>query len=375
MLEIPLSRSYFPTSTLHKVRNVLLHDVQQGDGIESRNASDFISEKYGGTEALMVPSCTAALELSFMVLRVSQGDEVILPSYNFSSAAAATTKFWGTPVFCDIDYATGCIDVNHLESLISAKTKAITWVNYGGIAPDLRSVKKISQKYGIPLIEDAAHNFGVLTETQSELTGDFVTFSFHATKNLQCGEGGALVITNENYIDSAHISREKGTNRRDFQNGLAEKYRWVERGGSYLLSEISCAILVEQMNNLENIQTERQRIVVKYQDEIGRHLPEGWSVLEGTENSAHMFALLAPTPSIRNKVIYKLNCLGIGASSHYEDLSTSPAGVRYGKSPHECSNSIRFSRNIIRLPIFFGMTDSELSYIVDNTNTCLAKIE
>jgi len=363
----PLHLPYFPTETIGKLSEVLLNEIQQGDGLESQSAVDFIKSKYVGTEVLMVPSCTAAIELSLLVLNVGPGDEVILPSYNFSSAAAAITKLWATPVFCDVNPVTGCLDVGQLQFLISEKTKAITWVNYGGIGVDTASLKKISLKYGIPLIEDAAHNFGVFTEGDSGPTGDFVTFSFHATKNLQCGEGGALVITNSKFWDRAHIAREKGTNRKAFNDRIVSKYRWIGRGGSYLLSEISCAILVEQLKHFDQIQSKRTEIVDQYFFEISSFLPENWSILQGTRKSAHMFALLAPEASLRDQGLMIFNSLGVGAASHYEDLATSPAGQGYGKVPNACINSIRFAARIIRLPVFFSMSERQINNVISAT--------
>ena len=361
---IPFSKPYTPSSASEHINQALNSLIQQGDGSYSKLIERLVSEKYGASQLFLTPSCTAALELSLMLLDIKAGDEVIIPSFTFTSVATAVTKFWATPVFCDIDTKTGCLDTDSLKELIGPKTKAISWVNYGGIIPEINHLKELSRQFNIPLIEDAAHNFLVLGKGQHEPTGDFVTFSFHATKNFQCGEGGGLLVTNKEYIERAHVMREKGTNRRDFNRGVVSKYSWVDRGSSYLLAEINSALLFAQLDEFEVIQRKRQEIVESYAASLAEFEEINWSVLKGTEHSAHLFALLAPNEQERSFLIKFLLEQDIVAVSHYQDLASSPAGIRYADRNSNCINSQDFASRIVRLPVFFELDFARQEIIV-----------
>lgn len=368
---IPFSRPYTPRNAIKHIDQALGSLVQQGDGRFSKNVEELISERYGQSPVFLTPSCTAALELSLMLLDLKPEDEVIIPSFTFTSVATAVTKFWGTPVFCDIDKSTGCLDTNILEDLITPKTKAISWVNYGGLTPDINHLQKLSNEFGIPLIEDAAHNFRVLGKNQIDTTGDFVTFSFHATKNIQCGEGGALLVKNDKYIERAHVIREKGTNRRDFNRGIVSKYSWVDRGSSYLLAEINAALLFAQLQEFDLIQSRRSEIIKSYLHCLGEFEETDWGLLKGTDIASHLFVLLAPTESKRNALIKFLIEKNITAVSHYQDLASSPAGIRFSSKRYECPNSKDFSSRIVRLPVFFELDAEQSEYISETVKSFL----
>lgn len=348
---IPFSRPYISTKANHYIEIALSKDIQQGDGDYSKIVQDRIAGLYEDpSEVILTPSCTAALELSLMLLDLKPGDEVIIPSFTFTSIATAITKFWATPIFCDIDLRTGCLDTLDLERKISPRTKAISWVNYAGKTPNTSALKNIANKYKVFLIEDAAHNFGILGDNQNELTGDFVTFSFHATKNIQCGEGGALLIRNAQYRNRAHIIREKGTNRRDFLNGRVSKYSWVDRGSSYLISEVSAAILMSQLDDFVVIQEKRKQIVEYYNEQL--RACNQITALENLQNSSHMFAVMTFSTEFRDQIVLQSKAMGVTLVSHYEDLATSPYAVRNGLSSNSCPNSKIFSNRILRLPVY-----------------------
>lgn len=365
---IPFSKPYTPSDSIKYVQQALDSSIQQGDGQFSKLVETEISRKYNGMPSYLTPSCTAALELSLMLLDIKPGDEVIIPSFTFTSVATAVTKFWGTPVFCDIDKNTGCIDTNKIGDLISSKTKAISWVNYGGLTPDTDQLKKLSQDHGIPLIEDAAHNFGLLGERQREVTGDFVTFSFHATKNIQCGEGGSLLLANRSYLERAQIMREKGTDRIKFNQGFVSKYSWVDRGSSYLLAEVNAALLFAQIQAFSSIQLKRLSLIKVYQESLLKLEEYGWEILRGTEQASHLFALLAPTEAERNHFIDFLKQKNVLAVTHYQDLASSIAGRRFSDRNSDCPISRDFSARIVRLPVFFDLSIQDQTRVIDTIN-------
>jgi dTDP-4-amino-4,6-dideoxygalactose transaminase len=358
--KIPFSIPFVPKDAIELIEKALDSEIQQGNGEFAELAVSEIQSHYSDRQVFLTPSCTAALEMSLMLNDVGPDDEVIVPSFTFTSAATAVTKLFATPVFCDIDLQNGCLDVEMLERLVTPKTKVITWVNYAGLAPNLQYIKDLSKERGIALVEDASHNFGELTINQKELTGDCVVFSFHASKNLQCGEGGALLVRDDELVRKARIIQEKGTNRHEFSMGKVDKYKWVGKGGSYLLAEINSALLVSQLQSFKNIQKERKELVSRYM-KIAPILEEvDWQVMKGVEKAAHLFALVAPNELVRNEFIRQLNEESVTTVSHYEDLSSSPAGQVYGKKTNlMMRNSIDLSKRIVRLPLYVGLGDRQ----------------
>jgi len=376
--EIPFSIPHVPADALTNIQIALQSVIQQGDGLFSRLVEQHINSIYPDYESFLTPSCTSALEMAMMLIDICPGDEIIVPSFTFTSIVTAITKFGGIPVFADIDVTSGCIDVAQIEEKISSRTRAISWVNYAGLGFNLNDLRNMGVRNGIFLIEDAAHNFGVLTHSQQERpTGDFVAFSFHATKNIQCGEGGALLVKNPELLEKAHVIREKGTNRWAFNQKKVSKYSWVGKGSSYLLAEINSALLLTQLQNFYSIQEDRRKSMSAYKRELS-NLPEfGWTALDGTERSSHMFALLAPNKNSRDLAIEHLNAKGIGAVSHYEDLASSPAGFKFSRHPAKTmTNSISFSQRILRLPLYVGIgeqvervTSEFKNYLRENIKT------
>ena len=370
---IPFSHPYVPTLSLNYIKGALESSTQQGNGQLSKLVEGTIQKLYPEYQAFLVPSCTAALELSLMLLDIVTGDEVIISSYNFPSAATAVTKLGGTPVFCEIDSLTGCIDCDDVEMKVTSRTKAIIWVNYAGLSPNIIKLSEIAKEYNIALIEDAAHHFGSRPIQNQIRFSDFVTFSFHATKNIQCGEGGALLVKELKYVERAFVMREKGTNRRDQMLGKVLKYRWVDKGSSYLLPEICSALLCSQLDELEVILTKRRSLVELYQEELKDATDFGWDILQGTEHAGHLFALIAPNENSRDSLITQLKLKGITALSHYEDLSSSPAGLIYGSKGAICHRSVAFSQKIVRFPLFFTLSESDVERICLSIYSILGK--
>ena len=354
---IPFNAPYVPEASKRYVLEALESNHQQGDGPFTAKASKMVSDLVGGGYVLLTPSCTHALEMASMLANIGPGDEVILPSYTFTSAATAITKFGATPVFVDIEIETKGIDVNQVREAITPKTKAISWVNYAGVAPDIEGLQSLAKEFNLLLIEDNAHGLGGSYKgIPLGSFGDFATQSFHATKNIQCGEGGALIINNARYIDRAEIIREKGTDRSRFIRGDVQKYQWVDNGSSYLLADTLAANLFGQLENFKAIQDTRKKYWFEYQKDLG-----GLEDLFGSEyidfkNSevAHLFYCIAPSQAYREKVIELLKDRKVQVTSHYQPLSSSIAGKQLGRQLSLPQKSKFLSERIIRFPIWSG---------------------
>lgn len=367
---IPFNRPYVPEISKRYVLEALGSNHHQGDGPFTLRASKMISDLVGGGHVLLTPSCTHALEMASMLANLGPGDEVILPSYTFTSAATAITKFGATPVFVDIEMESKGIDVNQVHDAITPKTKAISWVNYAGVAPDIEGLQSLSREFGLLLIEDNAHGLGGSYNGQPLGSyGDFATQSFHATKNIQCGEGGALVINNPKYIERAEIIREKGTNRSKFMRGEVQKYQWVDQGSSYLLAESLAGVLLGQLENFQLIQEKRQNIFNTYNEEL-----QNWSeafnfdkqfLRYGDSHSAHMFYLVAESQAAREILINRLSRLEVQAMFHYQSLSDSIQGSRYPSIFKHLPVSQKMSNQLLRLPLYYDLDEHTQTRIIN----------
>jgi dTDP-4-amino-4,6-dideoxygalactose transaminase len=363
---IPFNVPYVPESSKKHVLEALESNHQQGDGPFTAKALKMVSDLVGGGHVLLTPSCTHALEMASMLANIGPGDEVILPSYTFTSAATAITKFGATPVFVDIEMETKGIDVNQVREAITPKTKAISWVNYAGVAPDIEGLQSLAKEFDLLLIEDNAHGLGGSYKGKPLGSfGDFATQSFHATKNIQCGEGGALVINNSEYAARAEIIREKGTDRSKFLLGQVEKYQWVDKGSSYLLAESLAAVLVGQLECFESIQSARKLIWNKYESLL-RDMTnlQKQSSKDIKVNVAHMFYLVLENSKIRTDSLRYFRENSVLATSHYQPLHSSIAGRKYGIFKNEFHNSISLSDRILRLPVFVGLTDDDIEKVI-----------
>ena len=357
---IPFNKPYVPEASKKYVMEALESDHQQGDGPFTARASKMVSDLVGGGYVLLTPSCTHALEMASMLGNFGPGDEVILPSYTFTSAATAVTKFGATPVFVDIDPITKGIDANQVADAVTDKTVAISWVNYAGVAPDIEALQTISKTHDLLMIEDNAHGLGGSYKGKPLGSfGDFATQSFHATKNIQCGEGGALVINSNEYIQRAEIIREKGTDRSKFIRGEVQKYQWIDQGSSYLLAETLAAVLVGQLENFGNIQNSRNEYWNLYYSQLLPVIENGKIKVQkpninSSSNIGHMIYLEFSGKFVRDKILGEVKNKGINATSHYEPLHLSNYGRKYHKELN-LNESEKFSDSILRLPIWSKM--------------------
>lgn len=366
---IPFNVPYVPEISKQYFLEVLNSNHQQGDGPFTAKASKMVSDLVGGGHVLLTPSCTHALEMASMLANLGYGDEVILPSYTFTSAATAVTKFGATPVFVDIEMETKGIDVNQVREAITPKTKAISWVNYAGVAPDIQGLQSLAKEYDLLLIEDNAHGLGGSYKGKPLGSfGDFATQSFHATKNIQCGEGGALVINNTKYIDRAEIIREKGTDRSKFIRGEVQRYQWVDKGSSYLLAESLASVLVGSLEHFLKIQDRRQHISNTYAEKLFDWANSGNFSLQMQNkseiNSAHMFYLISESQQRRDDFIEYLNIHGIQSMFHYQSLADSKQGKVFKKIRSVSSISQNMSNLLLRLPVYPSLSPQNLDLIV-----------
>jgi dTDP-4-amino-4,6-dideoxygalactose transaminase len=345
-----------------------------GNGYFTRLCNQYFEEKYGFNKCLLTTSCTDALEMCAILSNIKFGDEVIIPSYTFVSTALAFVRQGASVVFADSSTENPNIDSYSIERLITNKTKAIVVVHYAGCACDMFKIAEIAKKYGIILIEDAAHaidSYYVLPEENIKIPlgsmADLAAFSFHETKNIQCGEGGMLVVNNKDFIVRSEIILEKGTNRAEFFRGEVNKYEWVDVGSSFLPSEYTAAFLYAQLLELESIQKKRIEIWnlyyegLKHIDQIS--IPE---LSAYATNNAHMFYFICQSLEIRTELIDWMRNHNVQLTFHYLCLHTS---MFFKKNNQEGShvllpNADRYSNTLVRLPLYFDITKEEVALVI-----------
>lgn len=348
---------------------VIASDHVHGDGPFTKSASAKLVELTGSPTVLLTTSGTAALEMAVRLLGIGEGDEVIVPSFTFSSGAASIVAAGGVPVFVDIEGDSGNVDPEQVEAAISPKTKAISVMHYGGVPVDMDAIMAISRKHNIPVIEDNAHGLAVKSRYGALGTiGTVAIQSFHDTKNVHCGEGGAVLINDASLTEPAEIMREKGTNRSKFLRGQVDKYTWVDWGSSYLPSELNAAVLDAQLDAFEGIQERRFQIWNTYASELTDWAQDlGGSVMNPAEaeHAAHVFFVLMPNQEVRDALLEYLRAHGVIGTFHYVPLHSSPAGQKYGRTVGAMEKTDSFAGRLARLPLWPGMTDAQVAYVID----------
>lgn len=339
-----------------------------GDGTFTKKCNSWIEEKTGTGKCLLTTSCTHATELAALLTQVGVGDEIIMPSYTFVSTADAFVLRGATPVFVDIRPDTMNIDETLIEAAVTDKTKAIVPVHYAGVACEMDTIMDIAKRHDLFVIEDAAQ--GIMSTYKGKALGtigDFGAYSFHETKNYSMGEGGALLIRDEKYVEEAEILREKGTNRSKFFRGQIDKYTWVNYGSSYLPSDMNAAYLWAQLEMAEEINQHRLELWAQYYDELlplqEKGLLELPYVPEDCVHNAHMFYIKTKDLAERTALISFLKENGILAVFHYIPLHSAPAGLKYARFHGEDKYTTRESERLCRLPMFYKLTAEEVSYI------------
>lgn len=341
-----------------------------GDGMFTMKCHDWLEKTLNTKKALLTTSCTHALEMAAMLLDIQEGDEVIMPSYTFVSTANAFVLRGAKIVFVDIRPDTMNIDENLIENAITSRTKAIVPVHYAGVSCDMDKIMEISSKYNIAVVEDSAQ--GVMSKYKGRYLGTIGhigCFSFHETKNYNCGEGGALLLNDEKYIELAEIIREKGTNRSRFFRGQIDKYTWVNMGSSYLPSELNAAFLYSQLEQAVSINDNRLSSWNIYYDKLKPLVKRGEIELpflpEDCVHNAHMFYIKVKNLDTRTNLIDYLKQKGVGAVFHYVPLHSSKAGMKHGKMYGDDIYTTKESERLIRLPLFYNIDEGDINIIVD----------
>jgi dTDP-4-amino-4,6-dideoxygalactose transaminase len=367
---IPFSRPPLTGRELSFLKEAIKRRELSGDGHFSKQCETWLADLLGIKRALLTHSCTAALEMAAILADLEPGDEVIMPSFTFVSTANAVVLRGAVPVFVDIRPDTQNIDENLVEAAITSRTKAIFVVHYAGVCAEMDVLQKIAAKHGLLLIEDAAQ--ALLSRYRGQLAGtlgDAAAFSFHASKNIVSGEGGALVTNRADLATRAEIIREKGTNRSSFLLGLVDKYTWVDIGSSYLPSELIAAFLRAQLDDASTITADRQTTWGLYHaafaDLEASDVGVGRPVVPAhCEQNGHIYYLLLPDRARRDALIQGLRQRQIGAPFHYIPLHSSPAGQRFGRAVGKLVHTDATSERLIRLPLWTGIGD-ELEKVVD----------
>ena len=366
---IPFNKPYINSKALEYLTEAISSGELQGDGSFTKKCEIEINKISGTNNSLLTPSCTDAIEMAYMLIGISPGDEVIMPSFNFTSAAIAAVKLGATPVFVDIDLETLNISQKEVLNSVSEKTKAICFLNYAGYGVDLDLIKSHINRQDIYLIEDNAHGFGgKYKKSNLGNLGDISVQSFHSTKNIQCGEGGSISFNHETFLSRSHILRQKGTNRYDFSKGLVSKYTWVDQGSSFLASELQAAVLYSQLQEYNQIQASRENIWKRYFLGINSIYFQLPPASENLGHTSHIFYLRLPSHKLREEFISYMLKNEVQVTSHYETLHNSIAGKKHGKFFGSLPNSIKISETIVRLPIWIGMTETLQNQIIGRVN-------
>ncbi|GGK08673.1 dTDP-4-amino-4,6-dideoxy-D-glucose transaminase [Pilimelia anulata] len=367
---IPFHRPHHAARTQRYVTEALATGHTHGDGPFTRRAVDLLRPLVGGRPTLLTTSCTHALEMTALLLDLRPGDEVIMPSYTFVSTANAYALRGAVPVFVDCRPDTLNLDETRVEAAVTARTRAIVVVHYGGVACAMDTITAVADRHGLPVIEDNAHGLGGAHHGRPLGTlGAMATLSFHATKNVQCGEGGALVLADPALAERAEIIREKGTDRSRFFRGAVDKYRWRDLGSSYPPADLLAAVLTAQLEEFPAIQARRHHLWETYHAALADWAADRGvarpGVPAGAAHTAHLYQLLLPDPGRRAGLLAALAAAGIAATFHYQPLHTAPAGRRYGRTaPGGCPVTEDVADRIVRLPLHSAMTDAEQRRVV-----------
>ncbi len=341
-----------------------------GDGPFTKKCHTFLTERFGAAAAFLTTSCTHALEMAALLTGIGPGDEVILPSYTFCSTADAFVQRGATLVFADIRPDTMNLDEKIIEAAITPRTKVIAVVDYAGVACEMDTIRKIADRHHLQIVEDAAQGFGATYKGRPlGLLGDFGCFSFHETKNISMGEGGALLLPDLSRREEAEIIREKGTDRSRFFRGQVDKYTWVDYGSSYLPSDLNAAYLLAQLEICDNINADRMR-TWNFYDAALRDLAEAGRIEqpfipEGCIHNAHMYYIKVKDLAERTALIAHLKANGVQAVFHYVPLHSAPAGQKFGRFAGEDKWTTRESERLVRLPLYYRLSEEDAETVVN----------
>ena len=369
MATVPFNRAALAGQELDYIREAVASMHISGDGPFSHRCEAVLQDLLGAPRVLLTTSCTHALEMAALLLDVQPGDEVVGPSFTFVSSFNAFVLRGATPVFADVQPGTLNLDPASLERRLTPRTRAIVVMHYAGVGCDMDAIGGIAERRGIPIVEDNAHGlFGAWRGKPLGSFGRLATLSFHETKNVTCGEGGALVVNDAALAERAEILREKGTDRSKFFRGEVDKYTWHDVGSSYVPSDILAAFLFAQLERRDAIQRRRLAQWHSYRDALapwaeanGASLPV---IPDGSDHPGHLFYVLLPSAPARDAFLAHMREQGVGAVFHYLPLHLSPMGRRFGGRPGDCPVTERVSERLVRLPLSGGLTDEEQQRVI-----------
>ena len=383
-MKIPFNRPYVTGTELKYIedliRNIKNGWTISGDGYYTKKVNEFFESRFGAKKALMTTSCTSALELATHLLNLQPGDEVIVPSFTFVSTVNPVLLVGAKPVFAEIREDTLNINPDDVRRKISAKTRAIYPTHYAGVACEMDEIMDIAREHNLAVVEDAAQGVNARYKNKYLGTiGDFGCYSFHETKNYVCGEGGALLINTDDKTvqERAEVIREKGTNRSKFYRGEIDKYTWIDIGSSYLPGDLLAAFLYAQLEKLDEIQQSRFRVYNAYNEALKPFEEEGLLRLpivpDYAQHSAHLFYILFNDHATRDRVMDGLKAKSVFAVFHYIPLHSAPMGMKLGYREGELPITESVSERLLRLPMYAGMTDEELEYVISVLKTVIEK--
>lgn len=388
-MQIPFNKPYFTGNEINYIED-LFNSIKNdetgshlsGDGKYTHKAQDLMESRFNAKKVFLTTSGTSALELASYALDLKQGDEVIVPSYTFSSTVNAIVLSGATPVFADITPDTMNIDPDDIEKKITSATKAIYPVHYGGVACDMDRIMKIAKDNDLKVVEDAAQGVNAKFKDKYLGTiGDFGCYSFHETKNYSCGEGGALLVNtdDQDIIDRVEILREKGTDRTKFLQGIVDKYTWIDKGSSYLPSDILAAFLYAQLEQMDDIQEQRLSVWNTYYESFKPLEEKGIIRLpiipDYANHNAHMFYVLFNDQETRNRAIANLRGKGIHSVFHYIPLHSAPFGLELGNEEGSLPVTEEYSGRLLRLPMYAGMNEKKSEHVISEIKSFLQKLK
>jgi dTDP-4-amino-4,6-dideoxygalactose transaminase len=375
---IPFNRPFIAGKELYYIAKAVALGNIGGDGYFTQQCCRLLEKRFGIHRVLMVPSCTAALEMAALLSGLEPGDEVILPSFTFVSTANAVVRLGARPVFVDICPDTLNLDDALIEDAITPRTRAIFPVHYAGVGCEMSRILAIARGYGLCVVEDAAQAVNAWYEGQAlGSLGDLGTYSFHETKNYICGEGGALCINDPSLVERAEIIRDKGTNRQQLLRGQVDKYTWVDIGSSYVPSEICCAFLYAQLEMMDEITQRRRAIYQRYLELLGPLEAEGLlrlpHVPEESRGNFQLFYILLPDSLTRDTLMAHLRHNDILAVFHYVPLHTSPMGQKLGYREGQFPITEDLSGRLLRLPFFYDLSEDEQDRVLEGISGFLRR--
>jgi dTDP-4-amino-4,6-dideoxygalactose transaminase len=373
-MKVPFNKPPTSSREVEYISQAIYNGKLSGEGEFNKKCVEWFNKNLPTLMTIITPSCTSALEMAMVLTEIGPGDEVILPSFTFTSTANVVALYGATPVFVDVDPQTLNIDPQEIEKAITAKTKVIMPVHYAGVSCDMEKIMEIAKLHNLWVVEDAAQ--GIFASYNGKAIGTYghmAAFSFHETKNIVCGEGGALVINDPRLIDRAEVVRDKGTNRQQFLNGQVDKYTWQDKGSSYLLSELAAAFLFSQLQEGWQITNKRRAAWNEYFQglsdlEKAGHLTR-MKVPADCEHNAHIFYIFLSSADVRAELWSFLKKEGIQSTTHYVPLHSAPAGKKYGRVSGSLIITDDLANRLLRLPLFAEISKEDISFVIDKVHT------